>query len=281
MKKKIAILGGEGFIGLNLVENLNSEYACTTLGLKKTPFQFSAKKNFLELNPYKSLLRDQYDVYIHLIDHNVANGEFQQNEELLMKNIKIPCGAHLLVLSSAVVYANPSSDYGKRKIMLENFYEEYCKRHDINLTIIRLFNIYGLYQIPFRQGSLIANIIYNHLNGVTTEINDMSASRDFIYSVNFAKIIGRIIGVSVSGKFDIASGEMITIGELLQILQDRVISDKILIKDNNIKEDIVCPLADLTSLGELSIHEDIEIGLRETYRFYQNNIEEIKKINRS
>ena len=126
-----------------------------------------------------------------------------------MKNIGIQKGKHLIVFSSAVVYANPESPYGKRKMLLEKTYEDYCKRHKINLTIFRLFNVYGNYQIPHKQGSLIANIFYNYINHKQIEINDMKAMRDFVCAKDIGEIVKWVIENNFFEKSDIVQQSVI------------------------------------------------------------------------
>lgn len=275
--KKIILLGGEGFIGRNLAEGLGVQYDCISAGASKSPFSTKADKYFLQFNPYVSPASNQYDVYIQLINNDVSLVEVEQQEGLCMKNLSIPSGAHLIVFSSAVVYANPSSEYGMRKAALETFYVAYCQANDINLTIVRLFNIFGPYQIPFKQGSLVANLMYNQLVNAPTEINDMSAARDFIYSKDLVKIISKIIHEKHLGTLDVASGNMITIEHLINTLESNVIHEELQITDKKITETLVCPEADLTDFMKSS-QTDFVSALQQTYSFYQGNLESLRKI---
>jgi len=186
-----------------------------------------------------------------------------------MSNINIGEDKHLIVFSSAVVYANPDSPYGKRKLALESFYEAYCEKNNINLTIVRLFNIYGKYHLPYRQGSLVANIFFNHLNGVPIEINDLEAKRDFIYAGDMAKIIKYIILNKIYGKSDLATGRLISIGEIIDIIKSDIVEDLEFI-NKNIKEQIVSPVGsnDLSKKVKLVKMED---SLKIAYSFYEKN----------
>ena len=275
-KKTVAILGGEGFIGRNIAEGLAIDFECSSYGIQKSIFT-ERTDIFRELNPYHQSIRDQFDVYIHLIDNQVSPSEFEQEELNLMRNVCIPKGAHLIVFSSAVIYANPGSPYGQRKIALEKFYEEWCAEKNVNLSIVRLFNIYGKYQIPFRQGSLVANLLYNFLVGEPILINDMSARRDFMYTRDMALSVRWLIESEFYGKTDLATGKLTTIGELLEILQEGVFAKKAIIVDRAIKEDISCPVGDGAIFSNV-LGTDLLDGLKATLLFYEKNLTILEKL---
>ena len=271
--KRVLLLGGEGFIGRNIAEVLSGEMECFSVGNVKS-FFLERKDFFMKINPYNETVDSDFDVYIHLIDNQVELVDFLDGERSLMKNVSIPKNSHLIVFSSAVIYANPESPYGKRKTELEKFYEEYCYRKNINLTIVRLFNIYGKYHLPYRQGGLVANIFFNHLNGLPIEINDLGAKRDFIYATDMAVIIKNVIDNKKFGKYDLATGKLLSIGEIVEVINKYVVENlKIINKDN--KEDAISPAGS----GELSKSLDfvkIEDGLKKTYLFYIKNNQLIK-----
>lgn len=271
--KKILILGGEGFIGRNLASYLTLFFKCYSCGIEKSIFKKRADE-FLKINPYVESIENDFDVIIHLIDNKINIDEFEKNEEALIKNINLNNKNHLIIFSSAIIYANPNSEYGQRKIKMENFYKKYCFENNIKLTILRLFNIYGPYQLPERQGSLIVNIFYNYLTNRKTEINDMNAKRDFIYSFDVAKIIKRIIEKEEGGFFDLATGEMTSIREVLIKIEKKIIKDKLKIIDKKNKETVISPEAKNILKKEIDF-ENMEKGLMETFDFYKNNLNSI------
>jgi nucleoside-diphosphate-sugar epimerase len=267
-KKKVLILGGEGFIGRNLAGLLSKDYACFSIGIKKTVFA-KRKDKFIESNPYKKKIKNTYDVVIHLIDNKVGLKHFIKEEKKLIKNIGLNKKNHLIIFSSAIIYANPSSEYGQRKLNLEKIYIDYCRKNKINLTIFRLFNIYGPYHLPNVQGSLVANIFCNYLDKKSTIINDINAKRDFIFSKDVAKLVEYSIDNNFYGKTDLATGKMISIKELIKKIE-KIIKNKLIIEDKRNKENIFCSLAKNKLIKKIKL-TSIEKGLRETMEFYKEN----------
>ncbi len=274
--RKILILGGEGFIGRNIANFLSGHYDCYSVGIEKSKFD-GRKDRFIRKNIYKDRLKNNYAAIIHLIDNPVRGEKFFKEEKKLIKNLELNENNHLIVFSSAAVYANPDSDYGKRKLKLEKIYSDYCKNNGIKLTIFRLFNVFGPYQIPNRQGSLAANTLVNYLNGKTVAINDKKAKRDFIFSPDIGKFIRYVIKNSVTGKFDLATNEMVTIEALIKKIETNVIKNKLPLDYKYVKEEIVCPKAKNKLLENVKT-TSLEDGLKKTFVFYKNNLKTINKL---
>lgn len=275
-KKKLLILGGEGFIGRNLCDFFYKYYDCYSLDIRKSLFE-KRKDKFIKKNIYQEFVNNDFDYIIHLIDNPIAISNFEKKEINLIKNIKLNPNNHLIVFSSAVVYANPNSDYGKRKLVLEKIYTDYCQKNSIPLTIIRLFNIYGPYQIPNKQGSLVANIICNHLNEARTEINDLDARRDFFFSQDLGKFIYNIIKNKITGTIDLGTNHLTSIRKLISLLEKSIIKKKLKIVDKKKKETLKCPLARNILLKKIKT-TPMEVGLTKTSNFYKNNLKITNKL---
>lgn len=276
-RKNIIILGGEGFVGRNLANYLCIKNNCFSLGLNKSPFSVNRVDEFLKINPYKEKIKQDYDVVIHLIDNKTDDIDYFRAEELkLVNNLKINKNKHLILFSSAVVYANPDSEYGKRKTELESIYTNFCNDNNIGLTIFRLFNTYGPYLLPDRQGSLISNIIVNHLNNKTTIIKDINAERDFIFSKDIGKFVEYVILNKRYGIFDLSSNKLTSIDKIHKEV-GYIVGENLKIDNLSEIEEVKSPsgnniLVDnikLTSIGD---------GLKESIVFYRNNLDLINKI---
>lgn len=275
-KRKILILGGEGFIGRNIATEMTNDFYCFSFDNKESVFNFDRKDIFMKGNPYIDKIEGKFDIYIHLIDNQASDKNFEEEEMKLINNVFFAKGSHLIVFSSAVVYANPSSPYAKRKIKLERLYENYCASHDINLTIFRLFNIYGKFQMPYKQGSLIANILFGYKKGIPIEINDMSTKRDYIYAGDMAKFVRFAVENKFYGKTDLATGKLISIGKLLNTCEKKIFLKKVEIIDKKSTENNLCPLGNNVLIEKVKI-VSLEAGLMEALSFFEKNLDTIKK----
>lgn len=276
-RKKILILGGEGFIGRNLFDFLSKNYDCYSSDRSASVFT-GANRKVVKKNPYEQKIKNNYNIIIHLIDNKVDNRFYEKKELELIKNIDLSDKNHLILFSSAVIYANPDSEYGKRKIKMENIYSNYCNKHNIKLTIFRLFNIYGSYHLPNRQGSLVSNILLNYLNGKAVEINDLSACRDFIYAKDLGKFIKYAIEKRQFGIIDLATNNSVSINELLLSIEE-AIKGKLNIIDKKNKETITCPKAKNKLIGKIKV-TSLKQGLRKTFLFYKKNLNIINKLSK-
>lgn len=268
---RFLFIGGEGFIGRNIADYFSRDNECVSVGKRRSPFtkRYDA---YYEADPYRDVIDGTYDVVVHLIDNKVSLSEFESEEKKLVEHFTLRPNGHLIVFSSAVVYANPDSEYGKRKRALEEFYTRYCAEHGIVLTIFRPFNIFGPYQMPYRQGSLIANLMCNFLLERNTEISDMDAKRDFMYVADIARFVEHVLVRKQSGVFDIGSGNLLRIRELIDYLDRNVIPIKGKIIDRHLKEQTSDQPAKSTLFSYLPM-VDFDEGLKMTLAFYQDNIQ--------
>lgn len=274
-KRTAAILGGEGFIGRNLAYSLSNHYECFSIGKEESSF-LDRKDTFILANPYEEKINTEYAAIVHLIDNkHCASDDFLDEEKKLAENLALNDKNHLILFSSAVVYANPESDYGLRKRMLEKFYTEYCKKNNVLLTIVRLFNTFGSFQIPQNQGSLIANIIYNHVVGQPSEINSRHSKRDFLYAGDIPKFIEYFLEKRLTGTFDLGSGKLMAIGDVISILENKILETRLDIVDKNKEDSIVSPAAHNLFLDDILL-TDLNEALTQTVDFYRNNIDIVK-----
>ena len=269
-KPKILLLGGEGFIGRNLANYLAKSFECLSVGAVRSLF-LAREDTFIASDPYADTLAYETDVVIHLIDNKRCQGEeFLNEEKKLVENIALNKSKHLVLFSSAVVYANPDSEYGVRKQQLETFYTEYCQENNVPLTIVRLFNTFGAFQLPYRQGSLVANLIYNHLNAIPTEIQDLSAQRDFLYAGDIPKFIELFIKEKITGTYDLGSGKLTSLEEVVTMLQEQTEGEPLNIINKNIPELFATQSANNQFLDTIALTPMPE-SLRETINFFSNN----------
>ena len=210
---------------------------------------------------------------IHLIDHVVSLRDFREAERRLLQNIQIEEKTHVVLISSSVLYAQPESDYARRKALLESVYTEHCKENNIPLSILRLFNVYGPYQYPRRAGSLLANILMGYLDHHSVQIRDMNAQRDFIYVADVARIVNAIITTTTTGTFDVGTGVLTSISALIIAIERDIVHDELDIRHIGNAESFACPAAKI-QVGLPVASTSLSEGLRHTFEFYLKNKEE-------
>lgn len=274
--KKVLILGGEGFIGKNISDVVSNRYDCYSCGIEKSLFPNNRAK-YLDLNPYQKPLNGSYEVVINLIDNQVPFEEIEVDEGRMLSNLLHVRPKQIILFSSAVTYADPNSDYGKRKLLIEKIYTDFCKNNNIKLLIFRLFNIYGFYQIPYRRGSLIPNILINYLTEKPTEINDLTAQRDFIFAQDMARCVEKAIEDSLEGADDLATNNLISISELIKAINSIIKDGALDIVNQNNKEETNLAKASSNIVKDIKL-TPIEIGLCKTLDFYKNNLRLVKEI---
>lgn len=265
---KVLVLGGSGFLGQNIIELLEKSHAVISCDKYRPRFR-NVEKNITE-DPYQTKLELNFDTCIHLIDHKVQLIDFQNYEQKLANNLIWNTKKHLILMSSSVLYANPKSEYGRRKQLLEDFWQSFCHQRGIKLTILRLFNVYGPYQIPFVQGSLVANIIFNYLSNKTTDIYDMNARRTFVFAKDVARVFDYVIRNNLYGSHDICGSNDKSIEELISLMESHVMKAKIPINNLNQPEKIFCPVGNHELLQKVTETDFIK-AMQETYIFYLKN----------
>lgn len=74
--------------------------------------------------------------------------------------------------------AAPVTPYGVSKLLAEQVAESYARRYLLSVTVLRLFNVYGIGQ---RTSFLIPEILSSLRSGQSPVMNNPHAVRDFVY----------------------------------------------------------------------------------------------------
>jgi len=267
----VYLLGGEGFIGHNIVDVISPTMDCVCVDKKQSTFCTNNHKTII-LDTYNVAMPTHGDVFIHLVDHQTNLVNFFNDEKGVVANVHVSKYKHVLLISSAAVYAKPNSDYGKRKLALEEIYYNYCHKNNIPLAIVRIFNVFGKYQWPNKPGSLISTLIVNALQNHTTIIQDMEAERDFVLASDVAQSIKIIIKEKLEGIIDIGTGHLTKIKDVVEIINKLIAPDTCLIQNNNTKETIQMKAA-LQINNLTASYVSMEKGLQETICFYKKNLD--------
>jgi UDP-glucose 4-epimerase len=218
--KGVLIVGGNSFIGINLI-----------LGFLKRNIDvkvFSRNTNYFHANILKEVdvmkgdLRNCEDITKALINIDVAiylastsnvstsmSDIFLDNQNVshflnFMENVRNSNIKKVVFASSGgTVYGEPTylpidenhplkpvSPYGITKVTIENYLHFYKYKYGIDYTVCRYSNPYGRYQNPLKRVGAINYFLFQHLTNKTIEIygDPKKIIRDYIYIDDLVEI---------------------------------------------------------------------------------------------
>ena len=250
---RIFITGGAGFIGIHLCKKLLELNHDVTV---YDNFSNSIRKNFdskinqkatvisgdiLDISKLVTSMQN-HDVVIHLaaqisVSESVKNPKFTFDVNVNgTKNVLEACEKNniskIIASSTAAVYQNvsektildessvtkPSSPYGSSKLEMENMINDFTQTHNMNATILRLFNVYGMGQSPEYAG-VITKFLSDIKNcNSLTIFGDGSQTRDFVHVDDVVSAIILSINSPIFGLFNVATGNSVSVLDLANLL---------------------------------------------------------------
>lgn len=230
-KIKIAVTGSNGFLGKYLIDALRQKEDLKLVLFDKT------KNSLFNCSTLESFLTGVSTV-IHLAganrdsDFNLIKINTLGTMGLLKGMLTYAPNAKLIFSSS--FQAKGKSIYGLSKAYAEKSIEQVCSESSIKGIILRISNIYGKGAKPF-YNSAIATFINQIREGKRLLINgDGNQKRDYVYVQDAVDAIVKSISFnpsSTSEHFDICSGEMTSINDIIEILK-KLFSQKIEVEYN-------------------------------------------------
>ena len=250
---RIFITGGAGFIGIHLCKKLLELNHDVTV---YDNFSNSSQENFASIIKQKVTLisgdildisklvtsMQNHDVVIHLaaqisVSESVKNPKFTFDVNVNgTKNVLEACEKNniskIIASSTAAVYQNvsentildessvtkPSSPYGSSKLEMENMINDFTQTHNMNATILRLFNVYGMGQSPEYAG-VITKFLSDIKNcNPLTIFGDGSQTRDFVHVDDVVSAIILSINSPIFGLFNVATGNSVSVLDLANLL---------------------------------------------------------------
>ena len=207
---KILVTGSEGFIGQNLIAELNNQ------GYKNIyKFDIGTKKSLLD-NYTK-----ECEFVFHLAGVNrpkdekeFMEGNFGFISELLVLLKKHNNRAPILFTSS--VQAEEDNPYGRSKKAGEDLLFSYNKETGVKVFVYRLPNLFGKWCRP-NYNSVVATFCHNIANDLEIKINDPNAELVLSYIDDVLAEFLSVLNGKVSrsnGFFYIPTTHKITVGEL-------------------------------------------------------------------
>ena len=255
---KILVTGSNGFIGRQVIKRLNkSEVISDSINTKRINLQ----------NLEEVMKLNRSDIVIHLggktqkeldwNDYFINNviGTLNILEYCIRKNVK------KIIFVSTYVYGNPKyspvdekhvinphDTYTKSKYLAEKLCELYSKKFDLNVTILRPFNIFGK-TLP--NGFLISNLLKSVRTDEKITIVNKNSKRDFLFVDDFVDVILNIKDYDFKFEiFNIGSGISYSFNEIIKKIE-KITSKKINLDYKNNKEIFIKEIkADTTKINK-------------------------------
>lgn len=240
--KKVLVTGGNGFIGQALCRRLESK--CSVISLNREQcdiedggvFQKMDKVDHVFHLASRTFVPDSWDEPTKFLTTNVIG---TANVLEYCKSFKIP-----LTYVSAYIYGSqeklpikedsqikPNNPYALSKFLAEQICHFYAEYHNLNITIIRPFNVYG----PGQKGHfLIPKIIDLIKKNETIELLDLTPKRDYIFIDDVVDALMQSFELQLSGchVFNIGSGISLSVEEVVEQIQ-RVYGSRLEVKSSN------------------------------------------------
>jgi UDP-glucose 4-epimerase len=304
--KKVVVTGGAGFIGSHLAEVLAARgYPVVIIDdlstgkienireLLNNPSVEFVKGSVTDLQLLKKLFRDAVYVF-HLaaiasvprsIENPQASHEVNVGGTLnMLLAAKENSVSKVIYSSSAAVYGDigdhaisedmvphPLSPYAATKLAGDYYCQVFNEIYHLPTVCLRCFNIYGPRQDPdSHYASVISEFIKRVSQGNSPVIfGDGKQTRDFIFVADVVAVNILTAENDVSGVFNIARGESVTINQLAGLIIELSSSNVRPIYEEPRPGDIRHSLADITKAKAFGYDPKYTLrdGLTETIRW--------------
>lgn len=306
---KIGITGGAGFIGANLVERLSMEgHQVFVLdnfdtGRNSNLEEFEVDilrgdaKDIRDLNSF--FQNNKLEVCFHLaamgsVPRSIidSQGSFESNTiaSFNIAEIARKYGVKIIFTSSSSVYGSnsklpksevdwlsPISPYAAYKAASEAIFQSYSKTYGLDISIFRLFNVYGPKQNPNSSYSaVIPKWIKSALTGVPLQIyGDGEQKRDFTFVQDVVAVFISLLENIKNDSYPInlAFGKSISLNNLLKIFENyfgKLHVEYLPVRNGDILNSQSDPKRFTSIYPEIN-ETPIEIGLIKTFDWYKTN----------
>jgi UDP-glucose 4-epimerase len=250
---KVAVTGGAGFIGSNLVARLISEGSEVIVlddlstGLLSNVENQECEFKQISVTDYENLKKAIQDcqTIFHLaargsvprsIRNPVATHNVNATGTLNVLEVARESGAHVVFSSSSSVYGRnlqlpkdesmwlgPMTPYAASKLAAEGYVQAYASAYKVPTTLLRFFNVFGPRQRPDHEyAAVLPKWIWLALQGKPIDVyGDGTASRDFTYIGTVLDVLMTAMNEKVitDGAVNLAYGNRIFLNETIDLLK--------------------------------------------------------------
>jgi len=298
---RVAVFGGAGFIGKNILEKFNQEnieFVASDVIDSFEPVGGIYKKADITQKDQVENVIDGCDYVVHLAAHPLGpsvknpflNAKINILGSLNILDIAKEKGCKQVIFSSASsLYGavdgdkvkeenmlTPKTPYAVTKLTLEHYLRVYKELYGLNYLVFRFFNVYGPHQYA-ESGGLVPNILKRiHNENPVTLFGDGSAARDFIYVKDIANFYAAAITQDVKNQIlNMGTGNLTTIKEFFDIAA-KVVGKELKVEQKEERPgEISNYAADVENLRKAfgKVPETtLEQGLNETYEWIKTVI---------
>jgi UDP-glucose 4-epimerase len=250
---KVAVTGGAGFIGSNLVARLLTEghevvvVDDLTTGLRSNVQEQMCDFHKISITDFISLKAATIDceTIFHLaargsvprsIKNPVATHEVNTKGTLNVLEVARESGAHVVFSSSSSVYGRnlelpkdesmwlgPLTPYAASKLAAEGYIQGYGSAYKLPVTILRFFNVFGPRQRPDHEyAAVLPKWIWLAMHGKPIDVyGDGTASRDFTYINTVVDIAMTAMNEKIvsEGAVNLAYGNRVFLNDVIVALK--------------------------------------------------------------
>ena len=251
--KKIAVTGGAGFIGSNLVERLLLKgHEVTVVDDLSTGLKSNLDLNKITFHELSLTNRDGLakalngvDAIVHLgargsvprsLKNPIATHDVNATGTLNVLEAARTNGAQVIFSSSSSVYGrngqlpkdesmwlSPLTPYAASKLAAEGYVQAYGAAYEVPVTLLRFFNVFGPKQRPDHEyAAVLPKWIWKAMNNEAIDVyGDGSQTRDFTYVRTVLDVIEDAInrGVRTEGAVNLAYGNRISLLTTIDLLK--------------------------------------------------------------
>ena len=251
--KKIAVTGGAGFIGSNLVERLLSKgHEVTVVDDLSTGLKSNLDLNRITFHELSLTNRDGLakalsgvDAIVHLgargsvprsLKNPIATHDVNATGTLNVLEAARSIGAQVIFSSSSSVYGrngqlpkdesmwlSPLTPYAASKFAAEGYVQAYGAAYEVPVTLLRFFNVFGPKQRPDHEyAAVVPKWIWKAMNNEAIDVyGDGNQTRDFTYVRTVLDVIEDALdrGVRTEGAVNLAYGNRISLLTTIDLLK--------------------------------------------------------------